>query len=118
VLVIQPYFLTCQYNVIFITQMASHAYVNSSASRGSTVRQQPITAADICIAPARTDAQDNQILCKVHELRLPHGTLTCTDPDWTNNVVILQSLVVVDIAKGQLAQVTWIIPDGASSREG
>ena len=44
-----------------------------------------------------------------------NGTLTCTGPDWTNNVIIPQSKVLVDIANGQLAQVTWIIPDGASS---
>jgi phospholipase C len=44
-----------------------------------------------------------------------NGTLTCTGPDWTNNVVIPQSQVLQDIANGQLAQVTWIIPDGASS---
>jgi phospholipase C len=44
-----------------------------------------------------------------------NGKLTCTGPDWTNNVIIPQSKVLVDIANGQLAQVTWIIPDGAAS---
>jgi phospholipase C len=44
-----------------------------------------------------------------------NGTLTCTGPDWTGNVVIPQTQALVDIANGQLAQVTWIIPDGASS---
>jgi phospholipase C len=44
-----------------------------------------------------------------------NGTLTCTGPDWTGNVVIPQTKVLTDIANGQLAQVTWIIPDGASS---
>jgi phospholipase C len=44
-----------------------------------------------------------------------NGTLTCTGPEWTNNVVIPQSQVLVDIASGQLAEVTWIIPDGLSS---
>jgi phospholipase C len=44
-----------------------------------------------------------------------NGTLTCTGPDWTHNVVIPQTQVLVDIANGDLAQVTWIIPDGTSS---
>ncbi len=43
------------------------------------------------------------------------GTLTCTGPEWTSNVIIPQSKVLGDIANGQLAQVTWIIPDGAYS---
>jgi len=43
------------------------------------------------------------------------GTLTCTGPDWVNNVVIPQSQVLVDIANGQLPQVSWIIPNGLSS---
>jgi phospholipase C len=44
-----------------------------------------------------------------------NGTLTCTGPDWTNNVKIPQSQVLVDIANGQLAQVSWVIPNGLSS---
>ncbi len=44
-----------------------------------------------------------------------NGTLTCTGPDWTNNVIIPQSQVLVDIANGQLPQVSWIIPNGLSS---
>lgn len=43
------------------------------------------------------------------------GVLTCTGPDWTGNVVIPQPQVLVDIANGQLAQVTWVIPDGNDS---
>jgi len=43
------------------------------------------------------------------------GALTCTGPDWTNNVSIPQSQVLTDIANGQLAQVSWVIPDGLSS---
>jgi len=42
------------------------------------------------------------------------GTLTCTGPDWPN-VIIPQSQVLQDIANGQLAQVTWIIPGGLDS---
>ncbi len=44
-----------------------------------------------------------------------NGTLTCTGPDWTNNVIIPEWQVLQDIPNGQLAQVTWIIPDGAHS---
>jgi phospholipase C len=44
-----------------------------------------------------------------------NGTLTCTGPDWMNNVIIPQSQVLVDIANGQLPQVSWIIPNGLSS---
>jgi len=43
------------------------------------------------------------------------GVATCTGTDWTGNVVTPQSKVLSDIANGQLAQVTWIIPDGYSS---
>ena len=42
-------------------------------------------------------------------------TLTCTGAEWTANVVIPQTGVLTDIAKGQLAQVSWVIPDGKSS---
>ena len=43
------------------------------------------------------------------------GTLTCTGPDWSGNVVIPESLVLNDIANGQLTQVSWVIPGGAAS---
>jgi phospholipase C len=43
------------------------------------------------------------------------GTLTCTGAEWTANVVIPQSQVLTDIANGQLAQVSWVIPDGLNS---
>ncbi len=42
------------------------------------------------------------------------GALACTGSIWSN-VIIPQSQVLTDIAKGQLAQVTWVIPDGKSS---
>jgi phospholipase C len=35
-------------------------------------------------------------------------------PDWAN-VIIPQTQVLTDILNGQLAQVTWVIPDGADS---
>jgi phospholipase C len=44
-----------------------------------------------------------------------NGTLTCNGPIWTNHVVIPQTQVLTDIANGQLPQVSWIIPGGASS---
>ena len=44
-----------------------------------------------------------------------NGTLVCTGPDWTNNVIIPQTQVLTDIATGQLAQVSWVIPNGRSS---
>jgi phospholipase C len=40
---------------------------------------------------------------------------TCTGPEWTSYVSIPQSNFLVDIAKGELAQVTWIIPGGLES---
>jgi phospholipase C len=43
------------------------------------------------------------------------GTLTCTGPEWTGNVAIPEKQVLTDIANGQLAQVSWVIPDGRSS---
>ena len=53
-----------------------------------------------------------QHICKPQTVS---GTLTCTGPDWAGNVVIPQTQVLTDIAKGQLAQVSWVIPDGADS---
>lgn len=44
-----------------------------------------------------------------------NGTLTCTGPDWINDVVIPESQVLVDLANQHLAQVTWVIPDGQQS---
>jgi phospholipase C len=43
------------------------------------------------------------------------GTLTCTGPDWTHNVIIPQTQVLKDIANAQLTQVSWIIPTGLAS---
>jgi phospholipase C len=44
-----------------------------------------------------------------------NSTLTCTGAEWIANVVIPQTQVLTDIANGQLAQVSWVIPDGKSS---
>jgi len=44
-----------------------------------------------------------------------NGTLTCTGPDWNNNVIIPEWQVLEDIANRQLPQVSWVIPDGEHS---
>jgi phospholipase C len=44
-----------------------------------------------------------------------NGRLNCTGPDWTNSVIMPQTKVLTDIANGDLAHVTWVIPDGAAS---
>jgi phospholipase C len=44
-----------------------------------------------------------------------NGDLTCMGPDWVNNVVIPEWHVLEHISNGQLAQVSWVIPDGAHS---
>jgi phospholipase C len=43
------------------------------------------------------------------------GSLSCTGPEWLSNVIIPQSHVLLDIPNGNLAQVTWVIPDGRNS---
>jgi phospholipase C len=45
----------------------------------------------------------------------PPNATACVGSDWTNNVIIPQWQVLQDIANGQLAQVSWVIPDGAQS---
>ena len=44
----------------------------------------------------------------------PNGTV-CTGSDWTNNVVLNYTQVLTDIAAGQLASVSWVIPSGGPS---
>jgi phospholipase C len=44
----------------------------------------------------------------------PNGT-ACTGSDWNNNVVLQYTQVLNDIQNGQLATVSWVIPDGKSS---
>jgi phospholipase C len=44
----------------------------------------------------------------------PNGT-ACTGPDWVNNVIIPNTTVLTDIANGQLASVSWVIPTGQAS---
>ncbi len=44
-----------------------------------------------------------------------NGVRKCTGPEWTSYVSIPQSNFLTDIASGQLAQVTWVIPAGLES---
>jgi len=46
--------------------------------------------------------------------QMQNGKLACTGSDW-KNVSIPQTQVLTDIANNQLAEVTWVIPDGAAS---
>ena len=76
-------------------------------TNGLTWRYYTPTAGSIWTAP-------NAIrhICQPHTVK---DKLACGGAEWTNNVVIPQSKVLQDIANGQLAQVTWIIPDGLDS---
>ncbi len=44
----------------------------------------------------------------------PNGT-ACTGPEYTSNVVLNSAQVLTDVANGQLASVSWVIPRGQSS---
>jgi phospholipase C len=54
-----------------------------------------------------------QHLC-VPNVPPPNGT-SCTGPDWVNNVILKNTQVLTDIANGQLANVSWVIPTGQAS---
>jgi phospholipase C len=45
----------------------------------------------------------------------PPNATSCTGSDWINNVVLQNTQVLTDIANGQLATVSWVIPNGQSS---
>ncbi|HLW84223.1 MAG TPA: alkaline phosphatase family protein [Candidatus Sulfotelmatobacter sp.] len=74
---------------------------------GITWRYYAPSAGSIWTAP---DAIDH--ICQQQTI---NGVLTCMGPDWVNNVVIPEWHVLEDITNGHLAQVSWIIPDGAHS---
>jgi len=76
-------------------------------AKGVTWRYYAPSAGSIWTAP---DAIEH--ICQQQTI---NGTLTCTGPDWTGNVVIPETQVLVDIANNQLPEVSWIIPDGARS---
>jgi phospholipase C len=44
-----------------------------------------------------------------------NDVLTCTGPIYTSNVIVPQTQILTDIANGQLAKVSWVIPSGISS---
>ena len=44
----------------------------------------------------------------------PNGT-SCVGSDWTSNVVLNHAQILTDVSSNQLAQVSWVIPDGKSS---
>jgi phospholipase C len=54
-----------------------------------------------------------QHLC-VPNVPPPNGT-ACTGSDYSNNVVLQSIQVLTDIANGQLASVSWVIPGGQES---
>jgi phospholipase C len=76
-------------------------------TQGVTWRYYAPSAGSIWTGP---DAIEH--ICKQQSV---NGTLTCTGPQWTSNVIIPQTQVLTDIANGQLPQVSWIIPNGLSS---
>jgi phospholipase C len=47
----------------------------------------------------------------------PPNATSCTAPEWTNHVVIqgAKNKILNDIAAGQLANVSWVIPNGGAS---
>jgi phospholipase C len=45
----------------------------------------------------------------------PPNATACTSPDWVNNVVLDDTRILTDIVNGNLAQVSWVIPNGTNS---
>jgi len=45
----------------------------------------------------------------------PPNATACTGSDWVNNVVLNENQVLMDIAGGKLAQVSWVVPNGPNS---
>jgi len=76
-------------------------------AKGVSWRYYAPSAGDIWTGP---DAIEH--ICQQQTI---NGTLTCTGPDWVKNVIIPESQVLQDIPKGQLAQVTWVVPDALES---
>ncbi len=76
-------------------------------TKGLTWRYYAPSAGSIWTAP---DAIEH--ICEQQSV---NGVLTCLGTIWTNNVSIPQTKVLTDIANGQLAQVSWVIPTGSDS---
>ena len=45
----------------------------------------------------------------------PPNATACTSSDWVNNVVLDDTRILSDIVNGNLAQVSWVIPNGVNS---
>ncbi len=45
----------------------------------------------------------------------PPNATFCAGADWTNHVIFDQTQILTDISSNQLADVSWVIPDGAAS---
>jgi phospholipase C len=45
----------------------------------------------------------------------PPNATACTGSDWVNNVVLDDTRILTDIVNGNLAQVSWVIPNGINS---
>jgi len=45
----------------------------------------------------------------------PPNATACTSSDWVNNVVLDDTRILTDIVNGNLAQVSWVIPNGVNS---
>jgi phospholipase C len=76
-------------------------------ARGLSWRYYTYSAGSIWSAP---DAIEH--ICQE---QIVSSVLTCEGPLWLNNVSIPQTNVLTDIASGQLADVSWVIPDSLSS---
>jgi phospholipase C len=76
-------------------------------TKGLTWRYYAPSAGSIWTAP---DAIEHICL-----QQMVNGVLTCEGPIWKANVAIPETKILTDIAGGDLAQVTWVIPNGNRS---
>jgi phospholipase C len=52
----------------------------------------------------------------IKHMCVPDSTNTnCTGSDWTNNVILQSTQILSDISSGNLAAVSWVIPNGPQS---
>jgi phospholipase C len=80
---------------------------DSLDTNGLTWRYYAPSAGSIWTAPASIEH-----ICQQQTV---NGVLTCMGPIWVNNMVIPETQVLTDIANGNLAQVSWVIPNGPYS---
>jgi len=76
-------------------------------AKGITWRYYEPTVGSIWSAP---DAIEH--ICQEQTI---NGVRTCAGPGWVKNVILPEWHVLEDIANGQLAQVSWVIPDATFS---